>query len=110
MGKIDLMCIYSKECKLCQILNEFFDYLSKTNKINYNRININKIGNTLLEVFKYENIKKININVPCVYIYNNKDFIRLDNTELLIHAIKYKNSLKNTENKSKSFLDYIMIQ
>ncbi|AAG02878.1 hypothetical protein AMV172 [Betaentomopoxvirus amoorei] len=113
MEKTTIVCMYLKECKICQIINDFLDHLSNKNKINYIRININKIGNKVLELFKDdENIKKLVIKTPHIYIYKNikgkSTFINIDNFEILQYAMKYKKSLKNTD-KKKSFLDSIML-
>ncbi|CCU55783.1 unknown similar to AMEV172 [Choristoneura biennis entomopoxvirus] len=112
MNKTTIICMYLKECKICQIINEFLDHLSNTNKINYIRVNINKIGDKVIELFKNDkNIQKLIIKTPHIYIYNNntKSFITIDNFEILQYALKYKKSLKNTE-KKQMFLDYIMMK
>ncbi|CCU56085.1 unknown similar to AMEV172 [Choristoneura rosaceana entomopoxvirus 'L'] len=110
MNKTTIICMYLKECKICQIINEFLDHLSNTNKIIYNRVNINKIGDKVIELFKNDkDIQKLIITAPRIYIYNNKSFITIDNFEILQDALKYKKSLKNTE-KKQMFLDYIMMK
>ncbi|CCU56410.1 unknown similar to AMEV172 [Mythimna separata entomopoxvirus 'L'] len=108
MNKPVIICIYMKECKFCQSINDFLDYLSKTKKIVYIRVNINKIGNTMLEMFKYNDIQNINLKLPCLYLYDKKKLINLNNSEFLKYSVQYTNSLQNTI-REKSFLDRIML-
>lgn len=103
-----IICFYMKECKICQIVNEFLDYLHSINKIKYIRINLYKIVPEFLTFFKFNDIKETPITTPCVYLENNDKFIRIDSAKLLSISINYKKSLINRP-KKQSFLDSIMI-
>ncbi|BAO49474.1 hypothetical protein [Alphaentomopoxvirus acuprea] len=104
-----IICIYSKECKFCQIANEFLEYLSITDKIIYLRYNMNKIIKEFFKIININELTNINIVFPYFYLINHdNEFIPLNVTEILKDSIKYKNSLINKPTQ-KHIFDNIML-
>jgi hypothetical protein len=103
-----IICMYMKECKYCQLINDFLEYLSSTDKIKYIRINVSKTIQHMANYMKINKMDDIKIVFPCIYLLSENNLITLNVDQMLYHSIKYRESLINNP-KQKSFFDKFML-
>lgn len=98
--------VYIPECKVCQVINEYMEYLNDKKYINYKKIHA--IKNILKYNLVSNKLQNIKLQTPMLYLIENDVIINLNTKPFLEEAIRYKNSLVNKKETNNYFLNKIM--
>ncbi|AAC97647.1 ORF MSV098 hypothetical protein [Melanoplus sanguinipes entomopoxvirus] len=101
-----LVIVYIPECKICQIVNEYFEYLNSIKYINYKKIYA--INSILKYKIPIDKLKGIKLQTPQIYLIENNSIIALNTAPFLNYAIKYKKTLVNKNETNNFFLKKLM--